>query len=204
MSIVEFQQVNLTYGEKVVLKDFSLKVSKGEKILIVGKSGIGKSTLFRLLLGYDEKDGGKIFLNGQQIEKLEIYKARQLFAYVNQDVTLRSGMVKSVLEDIGKFSGNQYTGNLDLELAKYFEFDLGLLEKEMEELSGGERQRLGILIAIMLERPVFLLDEVTSALDKDLKQRVVDYFDQTDKTVIAISHDPQWQMAHQFRKVDLK
>ena len=60
---------------------------------------------------------------------------------------------------------------------------------------------MGIILAIMLNRPVFLLDEVTSALDKDLKKTVADYFADCERTVIAVSHDREWAECGNFRKV---
>ena len=68
-----------------------------------------------------------------------------------------------------------------------------MLRKDPSELSGGEKQRLAIIVSILLERKVFLLDEVTSSLDKHLKKKVINYFiEQDDWTIVAISHDPGW------------
>jgi len=86
---------------------------------------------------------------------------------------------------------------------KFFEFDEKLLDKTIYDLSGGERQRLGLIMAIMLNRPVYLLDEITSALDTELKERVAEYFAKTDNTVIAVSHDDVWMKTGNFRKVVL-
>ena len=77
---------------------------------------------------------------------------------------------------------------------KELELNQDILEKNFENLSGGEKQRIGILIALMLERDVFLLDEVTSALDSELKKKVVDHFlKHKDWTLFIISHDREWE-----------
>jgi len=201
MDLIEFSDINLRYGEKEIFREYSLSVDEGEKVLISGKSGNGKSSLLRILLGFASFDSGELYVKGKLVSPADFSDIRNLFAYVNQDVTLRPGNARMVLGEIAKFSGNDYDGGFDVELAELFEFDLNLLDKDTEELSGGERQRLGIILAIMLGRPVFLLDEVTSALDEGLKQKVAAYFAACDKTVISISHDREWAESGKFRKV---
>ncbi len=202
MSAVELSMINLSFDGKGVFKDFSLKIEEGEKVLISGKSGNGKSTLIRIILGFQNFNSGKIFIQDKLVQPQDFRKTRNLFSYVNQDVTLRPGNVRNVLSEIAEFSGNDYNAEFDEELSDYFEFDMNLLDKKTEELSGGERQRLGIILAIMLNRPIFVLDEVTSALDEELKQKVVNYFTNSDKTVIAVSHDSEWFQRGKFRKVE--
>lgn len=203
MSLIKLTNISLCYGKKEIFQNFSLSIDQGEKVLIAGKSGNGKSTLLRVLLGFASVDDGDIYVNNQLVKPTDFSNVRKYFAYVNQDVTLRPGKVCEVLKEISKFSDNNYDGEFDQKLADLFEFDLNLLKKNTEELSGGERQRLGIILAIMLNRPVFLLDEVTSALDKDLKRKVADYFAQCKKTVVVISHDSEWLKSNKFRKVEL-
>lgn len=202
MSLIDFSKIHLRYGEKKIFKDFSLSIDEGEKVLITGKSGNGKSTLLRILLGFANFDSGALFVRDKLVTPADYAEIRKLFAYVNQDVTLRPGNTRLVLGEIAKFSGNTYDGGFDEELAERFEFDLELLDKDTEELSGGERQRLGIILSIMLDREIFLLDEVTSALDEGLKRKVADYFAASDKTVISISHDREWTASQKFRKVE--
>ncbi len=201
--MIDFKNINLSFEDKTIFHDFQLHIDEGEKVLITGRSGVGKSVLLRLLLGFETPDLGDIFIHGQSIYAVSFYETRQQFAYVNQDVSIRFGKVEDVLLDIAKFSGNRFNGQIDSEIAEYFEFDLTLLQKKTESLSGGERQRLGIILAIMLNRPIFLLDEVTSALDEHLKQKTVSYFANSKHTVIAISHDSVWFDNPQFRKVAL-
>jgi putative ABC transport system ATP-binding protein len=203
MSFIEFRDINLKYGERQIFEDFNLSIEAGEKVLITGKSGQGKSTLLQLLLGFACPDDGHIYVDGGIIQPKDFKEIRKQFAFVNQDVSLRPGKAAQVLEEVAAFSGNTYDGSFDEALASLFEFDLNLLEKDTEDLSGGERQRLGIILAIMLDRPAFLLDEVTSGLDRELKEKVVQFFCETEKTVITVSHDKEWQKQDAFRKVVL-
>lgn len=202
MSLIEITNLHLQFDGKAIFTDFSFSVEEGEKVLITGRSGNGKTTLLQFLLGFTWADQHRYSVAGQPVSPGDFREIRQYFAYVNQDVTLRPGIAHAVLEEIAKFSYNDYDGGFDEKLAECFEFDLSLLNKNTEELSGGERQRLGIILAIMLRRPVFLLDEITSALDKDLKAKVAEYFANCDQTVISVSHDPQWVDTGAFRKVE--
>lgn len=199
--MISYNNISLSFDHQVIFDDFSLEVNRGDKILISGKSGKGKSTLLKLLLGFQTYDSGCISLNGKPIHESNIHKWRQNFSYVNQDVTIRPGRVEDILSDIESFSGNDFSAHIGQELIDLFDFDKKLLHKKIEDLSGGERQRLGLMIAIKLDRPVILLDEVTSALDEGLKHRVVNYFAESDKTVIAVSHDSVWAEHEAFRKV---
>lgn len=201
MAIVEYKNINLSFDRKIILENFSLRINPGEKILISGKSGKGKSTLLRMLLGFQTPDSGQIFIDDKKLSGDKIFDFRKYYAYVNQDITIRNGKVCEILKEISTYKGNNFTGIIADELLDQFEMSKELLEKKTSDLSGGERGRLGIVLAIMLDRPIFLLDEVTSALDAQLKEKVVRYFEQTDKTVISISHDPEWSKNDIFRKV---
>ena len=71
-------------------------------------------------------------------------------------------------------------------------------------MSGGEKQRFALIAGLLLGRKIFLLDEVTSSLDRDMKKKVVDFFaDQTDWTVLAVSHDTVWQSREEFRTIPI-
>lgn len=200
MELIKISSLNLKYGEKVVFNDFNLIINEGDKLLITGKSGIGKSSLFKIILGFETNYKGEILYKNKKIE--DINEIRNDIAFVNQSVTLRPTKCKTLLKEISEFSNNNFDGKINKKLADMFDFDLSLLDKKTTELSGGERQRLGIIIAISLDRSIYMLDEVTSALDSKLKKKVVDYFSNCDKTVIVISHDIEFEN-NIFRKVEL-
>ena len=91
------------------------------------------------------------------------------------------------------------------DLIHVFELDEEILSKNYEELSGGEKQRIVIIISILLNREIFLLDEITSALDENLKKKVIDYFlDWNDLTVIIISHDTDYIQTNKLLKIKLE
>lgn len=192
--MIQFNHICKSFDKKQIFKDFCLTVNIGDKLLIRGKSGIGKSTLFRLLMGFELPDEGEIVFNGIKIDEQTVWGIRQKLAWVSQDVVLGMGTVRQLIHDTFALKINQSFRNKAIamlpDLLSGFELDLTLLDKEIGTLSGGERQRMALVLALMLQRKVFLLDEFTSALDKELKVKVMNYFfSRKDLTVIAISHD---------------
>ncbi|PIO05644.1 ABC transporter ATP-binding protein [Candidatus Woesearchaeota archaeon CG08_land_8_20_14_0_20_43_7] len=191
--MIDFNKVNLKYKNKTILKEFSLKIEKGDKILLYGKSGIGKSTILRLLLSFISPDSGNIIYKGKPLTPEIAWQARKEIAYVSQDTDLGEGTVQEIIDEIRSFKTNKNLSD-PIQLLKEFSLDRNILKKNITELSGGERQRIAIIIALLLKRDIFLLDELTSSLDSALKKKVIEkFFGRNDATVIAISHDPGWK-----------
>jgi putative ABC transport system ATP-binding protein len=87
----------------------------------------------------------------------------------------------------------------------YFDLGADFIDKNFQDLSGGEKQRISIIISIIMEKEIYLLDEVTSSLDNKMKEKVVDYFvDKMDKTEIIISHDSHWINKSGLRVINLE
>lgn len=192
--MIRFEDVCLSFGGKTILDNFSLEIEAGEKILLNAPSGRGKSTLIKLLLGFIRPQRGSIYYKGKKLTGESIHSIRRDIAWVNQDITLRKLKVDELLKEVGDFSANRninFFGRLD-ELLEEFALSREILHKNIDKLSGGERQRLGLIIAILMDREVFLLDEVTSSLDAAMKRKVEEWIASTDKTVILISHDSHW------------
>ncbi|WP_459195836.1 ABC transporter ATP-binding protein [Wukongibacter baidiensis] len=193
--MIRFKDINLSFKDKVVFQNFNMEVSKGEKVLLSAPSGKGKSTLFKLLLGFQKFDGGEILFENKKLEKNSLAYFRRNIGYVSQDVDLMNKKIWDLLLEIFSYKYNKHieiTKEKFLGLTQYFDLPADIMEKEVRQLSGGERQRLGLIICILLDREVWLLDEVTSGLDKDMKEKVVDYILKQDKTMLIISHDKIW------------
>jgi len=195
-SMIKFDHVHLAFNGKKILNDLSFEVKRGEKVVVLARSGSGKSSLFSLVLGFLEPDEGQVSFAGQPVDEKSAWEIREKIAYIDQDVSLGDGKIPDLLDFVLKLKANIHLDNTRAqlqELLEYFEFDQEVLTKDIENLSGGERQRLAIIIAVLLQRKVFLLDEVTSALDKQLKKKVADFFiTRKDWTCLVISHDPVW------------
>ncbi|MCT4595123.1 MAG: ABC transporter ATP-binding protein [Anaeromicrobium sp.] len=200
--MIQFKNIHLSFNGKTLFKDFNMNIKKGEKILLNAPSGKGKSTLFKLLLGFVKPHKGEIILDGKNLEKNNITYFRKNIAYVSQDVDLRNDKVWDLILEIFSYKNNRHieiTKDKVLDIFKYFNFSEDIMEKKVSELSGGERQRLGLIICILMDRHVWLLDEVTSGLDKEMKEKVVDYVLKKDKTVLIISHDKIWSKSDLIR-----
>ncbi len=195
--MIKYDSIGLTFGNKTVFSNFSLEISEGQKAVIWGKSGLGKTSLFSLLLGFVRPSEGKIFFNDSEVNDKTIWGIRRSIALVDQSTAIGSGNVADWFELVSSIKANSnadFSKGKILELFNYFELEEDILAKEMEELSGGEKQRVAIITSALLKRPVFLLDEATAALDENLKKKTVNYFCNNPAwTVMAISHDPVWK-----------
>ena len=206
--MIKLKDITVKINDVYILKDFNLSVEKGEKVLISGKSGIGKSTLLRLILGFTLPDKGCVTFDTLELDKKSIWEIRKKMAYVSQDLDIGQGEVKALIKEIFFLKTNSkssFDNNELIKLLHFFELKEDILFKNYEELSGGEKQRVTIIISILLKREIYLLDEITSALDESLKQKVLNYFlDQKDLTVIIISHDTDYKQNNKLRKINLE
>jgi putative ABC transport system ATP-binding protein len=205
--MIRFENVHVQFKDTALLQNLTFTVEKGDKILFYGKSGIGKTTIFRLLLGFDDVQKGTIHFNNQPLDARTAWEIRQKTAYVSQDPDIGSGRVKDMLVRIFSFKNNIPVGlnnNKIHELMDFLRLPMSMLDDEYEKLSGGEKQRIAILTALLLGRDVFLLDEVTSSLDAELKNRIIELFTQNKQwTVLAISHDRDWLDARNIKVIEL-
>lgn len=194
--MIRFENIKISFTNNNIFEDFNLTINRGEKVLIYGKSGIGKSVLFKLLLGLIQPEKGTVYFDDKLLDGKTVWDVRKKISYVSQDVDIASGNVFEIIKDIFSIKANSHLELVEdelLELMDQFELKRELLDKDLSHLSGGERQRIAIVVAILLKRDVFLLDEVTAALDSNLKDKVINYFThRSDWTVLVISHDKDW------------
>ncbi len=194
--MIEYKNVSVQYHEKYVFQDISIRIEKNQKVVIASKSGTGKTTLFYLLLGFARQDSGEVFFDGAELNDKSVWQVRKKVAYVSQDLSIGSGVAGDLINRYLMYHANINLSVSDDDIQSklaLFELDSNVLKKNVNDLSGGEKQRLAIVIACLLNRDVYLLDEVTSFLDKNLKNKVSDYFlNLKDKTVVVISHDNVW------------
>jgi putative ABC transport system ATP-binding protein len=184
------------FDSKKIISDFSIRILRGNKVLLRGKSGTGKSTLFKMLLGFKEPSEGLLYYKEKPLNSQVAWEIRKEVSYVSQDTDLGQGPVKDLLDEVFSYRPNREKKSFERlnTLMKELELEKDILEKNFETLSGGEKQRIGILISLMLGRDIFLLDETTSALDIGLKKKVADLFLKSeDWTVFIISHDKEWE-----------
>lgn len=190
--MITFKDINLTFDNQSFFKDFNLTVNKGEKLLLNGKSGSGKSSLMKLLLGFLKPDSGNIYLHNQVLTSASLHTFRRQISYVSQDVDLYDGIIGDTIHAISLFNVNKacdFSQDRLHTLLELFLLNQNILKKKTSELSGGERERIGFIINILLDRDIWILDEVTSGLDDSSKRIVADYIGNSHKTIFIISHD---------------
>ncbi|MDZ7966136.1 MAG: NHLP bacteriocin export ABC transporter permease/ATPase subunit [Nostoc sp. DedSLP03] len=177
----------------LILDDVSLYAKPGEFIALVGASGSGKSTIFRLLLGFEAPEDGTIYYDGQDLSGLDVDAVRRQLGVVLQNGRIMSA---SIFDNIA--SGAQITLDEAWEAAQMSGFadDVAAMPMQMHtvisegggNLSGGQRQRLLIARALALKPRILLFDEATSALDNRTQAIVSESLDKLQVTRIAIAH----------------
>ena len=196
---IVFDDVSFTYPHTGIqaLKHFSLAIKEGEKVLVLGKTGSGKSTIAQLLLRFYNVDEGKILLNGENIKNIPLRYLREHISYVPQDVFLFSDNITSNI-NFG-LSQAAETANVH-EAAKYASIhnEINNLQHGYETLvgergvtlSGGQKQRISIARALMKGAPIMLFDDCLSAVDSKTEHDIVNNLRQylQNKTAIIITH----------------
>jgi len=195
---IRFEQVTFTFpgNNAPVLRDINLEIRQGEMIAVVGRSGVGKSTLADLIPKFHLPSSGRLTIDGTDINDIETGSLREQIGIVSQDVILFNDTVR---ENIA--FGKQGASDVDIvaaaEMAYADEFIQELPEKYNTvigerglKLSGGQRQRIAIARAILKNPPILILDEATSSLDSVSEEIVQKALDQLMKsrTTIVIAH----------------
>jgi len=194
--MIQIENVYKSFEGKVLFNDLSVEITDNGRLLILGESGSGKTTLLRMLLGFVLPDDGKIIIDGEKLSLENVWKVRRKMAYVSQEMHLGTGSAEKFIKEVLSYKNNRqitYNRAKVLELLNDFRLDANILTKNLGEFSGGELQRFTIIVTLLLNRKIYLLDEVTSALDQPMKELIVNYFSSMkDKTLIISSHDSLW------------
>ncbi len=195
---IVFENVTFTYpGETApVVKDFSFRIPLDGWTCLTGISGKGKTTLFKLVLGLYNPQSGRVYLETADGQLPCSAETRSLFAYVPQDYALLSGTILENLLLVAPDADEQKLRQALSVARADFVWELGNKEQaQLREnntgLSKGQLQRLAIARAILMDRPVFLLDECTSALDGETEKTVLQNLKALDKQTVLVTHRPE-------------
>jgi len=187
------------YGDDFVLDNVSLKVRKGEKVAFVGPIGCGKSTMVKIIMGYQPLLMGDVSIGGISIKDISNEKIREEVFYIPQKPKLFNRTIyENIVYGIEKPPSKEVLTDIMGVYGIYFELDR-MAGIEGNSLSGGQRQMVWLVRAILRPCSIVIMDEPTSALDPDNKKMVNSIIRTFDKTVIIVSHDSIDPM---FRKVE--
>jgi phospholipid/cholesterol/gamma-HCH transport system ATP-binding protein len=197
--MIEVRDLHKSFGSQRVLQGTSLQIARGESVVIIGRSGGGKSVLLKHLIGLAQPDAGDVLVEGQSIvamDERELLKVRHKFGMLFQSAALFDSM--TVAENVGfalrrerKWTEDQIRQKVTDALAMV---ELGgAEEKKPAELSGGMRKRVGLARAIVYQPEIVLYDEPTTGLDPivadSIDQLIVRVRDRLKVTSVAVTHD---------------
>lgn len=196
-SDVTFDHVRFGYNpDKIIIKDFSLDVSAGQKIAIVGPTGAGKTTLIKLLMRFYELNSGKITIGGQDISKMKRSDLRSMFGMVLQDTWLFNGTIKENLR-YGKLNASDEElrqAAIDAHADHFIEqmpegYD-SMINEESSNISAGQKQLLTIARAFVKDPKILILDEATSSVDTRTELLIQQGMDRLmqGRTAFVIAH----------------
>jgi ABC-type multidrug transport system ATPase subunit len=187
--------------KELLLEGFDLRIQPGEKVLLAGDSGTGKSSFLSALLGFQTIQGGKLEVFGQAVDDTQVWGVREQTAYLPQEYELKLDSVRELFYFPFSFKQNRSLRPSEEEVKEAIErFGLKphMLDRDPDGISGGEKQRLVAASLLKLRKPLYLLDEPSASLDPGWTGTMADAFlEDADRTVIAVAHDPEWR-----RKVD--
>lgn len=193
---IHFDHVSFGYGESLALQEIDLKISPGQVVALVGRSGSGKTTMVNLLLRFFDPQVGSVRIGGVDLRSVATSDLRDQMAVVTQETILfnesirtniRLGRPSATDAEVEAAAKAAYAHAFILEKPGGYDFVVG---ERGGNLSGGQRQRISIARAILREAPILLLDEATSSLDTESEREVQAAFDglMRGRTTVCIAH----------------
>lgn len=196
-SIIQFENIKKFYGEKVILSDFNLSICKGEFVTVIGSSGSGKTTVLKMINGLIKPDEGKIFVEGKDINLVNIIELRRNIGYAIQGSVLFPNM--TVEKNIGYVpnlinrKNKKKTKEAVIKWMDIVGLDKELKKRYPDELSGGQQQRVGIARALAASPDILLMDEPFGSVDEitrgQLQEEILRIHKRTGITIVFVTHD---------------
>lgn len=196
--LIEFKDVTFQYetSRSDVLKNFDVTVAPGKKVALVGETGVGKSTISKLIPRFYDVNQGEVLIDGMNVKEYDIYSLRSNIGHVQQDVYIFYGTIKNNIlygnpeatdEDVVEAAKKANIHNFIMSLDDGYETMVG---ERGVKLSGGQKQRVSIARVFLKNPPVLILDEATSSLDNVTEKLIQKALDELSvgRTTLVIAH----------------
>jgi ABC-type multidrug transport system ATPase subunit len=194
--MVRIEKLQVSFNGTPILSDLDAMIEKGEHAVFTGKSGIGKTTLFNVLLGFVPYQHGSVYVMGMPVTKENIQEIRKNVAYIPQEISLPYEKTRDVFFEPFTFKQNRKNRPNPEELTHLFQtigLPTDILDRNIDELSGGQKQRILLASAFLQYKPLILLDEPTSGLDEENIEHIAEWLNhQRDITILSTSHHRKW------------
>jgi putrescine transport system ATP-binding protein len=200
---VTIKNLTKTFNGRVAVNDVSLCIYRGELFSILGRSGCGKTTLLRMLAGFEPPTSGKIFIDGIDMTDTPAYK--RPVSMVFQSYALFPHMTVEQNIAFGLIQENMHKSEIRDKVSAYLELVqmVGYERRKPDQLSGGEKQRVALARSLVKQPKLVLLDEPLAALDKKLRERtqleLVNIQEKVGATFVMVSHDQEEAMTMSTR-----
>ncbi len=186
-TIIDIKNLNKEFTNKVIYKNANLKINEGEKLAIIGKNGIGKTVLSRIIVGLENYSSGEIDYIG--LDKYEDIGLQFQSFNINNNFK-----PKDILNFYVKYYKDRWTNDEIKKLYNIFKIE-DFINVKYGSLSGGQKQRINLITTILKKPKVLILDEFVTGLDllivEDIVNFINDYIKKHNATIVVISHNPE-------------
>lgn len=197
--MIEVKNIKVSYDSKVILENFSFKVKEGEMVSIIGPNGCGKSTVLKTISGFLKKSGGKVYLQGEDMDEISAKKIARKMSVLSQYNRNPEDITVEDLVSYGRVPHKKWyekKSEKDEEIINWALEETGvknMKDSSILELSGGERQRVWLAMSLAQEPRVLLLDEPTTYLDISHQLEIMELLRKLNRelkiTVIMVLHE---------------